>query len=120
MKQLEKKLREELGLKPTTKIENSTRLQNALSFAQAHPGKKINLYESTDSAWGERSNRANEGIMDAKIIGVSGSPRSKQGYTYLWIYAYESKKCIRCNKLIMWGHNNPMAPICDDCKKKEQ
>lgn len=120
MRQLEKMLRKELGLKPTTKTENSSRLQNALSFAKAHPGKKIDIYESTDAAWGERSNRANEGIIDAKIIGVSGNPKSRKGYIYIWIYAYERKRCRFCGKLIMWGHNNPMAPICDDCKKREQ
>lgn len=115
MRKQEKRFRKALGLKDSTPVERSGRLQSALWFAKAHKGQQINIIETSDSAWGSRACRANEGVLVAEIIGAEGNPHGKGGYRYIWIYTYSRKHCIHCGKLTAWGHDNPMACVCGRC-----
>ena len=115
MKKQEMRIRKALGLKDSTPVERSSRLQSALWFAKSHKGQKINIIKTCDSAWGSRACRANEGVLAAEIIGADGNPYGKGGYRYIWIYSYSRKRCVHCGKLTAWGHSNPMACVCARC-----
>ena len=114
MRNKEKRLRELLGLKMSTPISRSSRLERALIFVDSPENKNLpfHIIRSSDYSWGSRRCRADEGVVNAEIIGADGY---KNSYYYIWICAYTRKRCRHCGRLVAWGHENPMAPVCSRC-----